>query len=418
MGLDTSARAMVARAIGASDLPQANYLALQCLFFNMVFSAIVMSLGIILSDGLLSILGVSDATVADGSTYQRYRFAGSFFFGVHMVSGSLLQAGGDTFTPMKARIINRAIHMILSPIMTFGWLGFPGMGISGAAASNGIGSLVGALINLYALFEGTSRLKLTLNKWSVDWRVFWAQVRIGAPASITSAERSLAQVVLVGLAAPFGSTGLAAYAITQRVQMFGGFGSQGLAQAAGIIAGQSLGANQPPRARTTVWWALGYVGAVQGVLCSLVFLFPEALVFVFSRDPEVVALVVPWLRIEVAGYFLFAAGNVLTTVFNTAGDTMISMLVGLGTLWGIQQPIAIVLTGAAGSWTPFGFSLGLPIVTEFGVLGIAVSTVVASATRFLILFVYFRWGPWWKKNVLRFTRPAFQPQEAGAPPSR
>ena len=154
-----------------------------------------------------------------------------------------------------------------------------------------------------------------------------------------------------------------------------------------------------------MWWALSYVGAVQGVVCTLVLLFPEAAIFIFSRDPEVAALGVPWLRIEVLGYLLFASGNVLTVVFNTAGDTMVPMITGLGTLWGIQQPIAIILTGAARTWTPFGLELGLPVVVGLGVLGIAVSTTIASACRFVAMFLYFLWGPWWKKNVLSFAQP-------------
>lgn len=107
MGLDTSARAMVSRAVGAGDLDQANHIARQALFFNMAISITVMGAGILLSDWLLRILGVSESMVEEGTAYQQLRFLGSFFFTLNMLTGSLLQAGGDTFTPMKAQVVIR-----------------------------------------------------------------------------------------------------------------------------------------------------------------------------------------------------------------------------------------------------------------------------------------------------------------------
>lgn len=400
MGLDTSARAMVSRAVGAGDLPQANHLARQALFFNMAVSICVSSIGIFFSEWLLHVLGVSDAMVEDGATYQRLRFIGSFFFMMNQLGGTLLQAGGDSLTPMKAQLWIRGSHLLLSPILMFGWLGLPAWGISGAAVANTISQVLGVGINFRALFTGTSRIHISLENPSWDWAVVRRQVQIGTPAAITGAERSFAQVILVGLAAPFGATGLAVYSITQRIQMFGGFGSQGLSMAGGVIVGQSLGAKQPERAKQTVWWAMGFVTLVQGVLCSAMFFFPEAVLFLFSRDPEVIEMGAPWLRIEAFGYLLFATGNCLGQCLNTAGDTFVPMLTSLVTLWGIQQPVAIVLTGSAKTWELFGYSFAFPTIWDVGALGIPIAIVVSSAVRWLILLLYVMYGPWWKKEVL------------------
>jgi putative MATE family efflux protein len=335
MGLDTAARALVSRAVGAGDMPQANDIARQCLIFNLAFAMVVMWVGIALSDVLLRILGVAQSVVEEGSVYQQLRFAGSFFFSVGMLSGSLLQAGGDTLTPMKARVVSRAVHILLTPVLMFGWGGLlPPLGISGGALANGIAQILAAWINLHALFTGTSRVHVSLDTLSLDSRLLIRQVQIGAPASVTSAERSLAQLMLVGLAAPFGQAGLAVYAVTQRIQMLGALGAHGLAQASGVIVGQNLGARQPDRAKATVWWAMAITFAFQSLFCLLIFLFPEAVIFIFSREPEVLELGATWLRIEVLAFLLFGIGNVLTLAFNTAGDTMVPMLAGLGGLWG------------------------------------------------------------------------------------
>ncbi len=406
MGLDTSARAMVSRAVGADDLPQANHIARQSIFMNTAVSVTVTTVGIFLSEWLLRILGVTEAVVADGSAYQQLRFIGFFFVGMQMLGANLLQAGGDSFTPMKAQLITRGLHLILSPILLFGFLGLPAMGVSGTALATGIAQAIGMAINFRALYMGTSKIHVTLENWRVDWPVIAQQIRIGTPAAITGAERSFAQVILVGLAAPFGATGLAVYSITQRIQMFGGFGSQGISMAGGVIVGQSLGAGQPARAKATVWWALGFVFAVQMVICSAMFFFPEQVLYAFIRERDVIEMGIPWLRIEAFGYMLFATGNTLAQCLNTAGDTFMPMLATLVTLWGVQQPVAILLTGSAVTWDVAGRTIGIPSLWNIGILGIPIAIVAASGARLLLLFAHFLWGPWWKKEVLVQRGPA------------
>jgi putative MATE family efflux protein len=408
MGLDTGARAMVSRAVGSADLPLANRIALQCLIFNIGISTIVMGLGILLSDQLLRVLGIGEAMVEGGTNYQRLRFASSIFFAVNMLTSSLLQAGGDSFTPMKAQLSTRVAHIALSPVLMFGWLGFPELGISGAAVANGLAQMIGAAMNGTALFRGTSRLHLSFaNNKGLDFDILLRQTKIGVPASVTSAERSLAQVVLVGLVAPFGSAALAVFSITQRLQMFGNLGAQGISQASGIIVGQNLGAGKPERARKTVWWSLSYIVAVQGVLSVLMYVFPEQTMSLFARDRDVMQVAVPWLHIGILGFMAFGMANNLVLALNTAGDTFVPMITALLSIWGIQQPIAHLLTGATQGWSLFGTSLAGPPAWNIGELGIAWAIVAAEGSRFLLLFLYFQLGPWWKKEVLRAaTAPA------------
>ncbi|MBI4213087.1 MAG: MATE family efflux transporter [Chloroflexi bacterium] len=399
-GLDTSARAMVSRAVGADDIPQANHIVRQAVVVNTTVAVVVMGLGILLTDWLLYIIGVSEALTEEGSNYQKWRFMGFFFFSMNTLGGNLLQAGGDSLTPMKANMITRGLHLILSPVLVFGWLGVPAVGVAGTAIATGIAQAVGMTMNFRALAIGTSKLRLTLKDWSFDWPVIAQQVRIGTPAAITGAERSFAQVILVGLAGPFGQTGLAVYSITQRIQTFGGFGSQGISMAGGVLVGQNLGAREPGRAKRTVWWALAFVFGVQLVICTAMFVFPEQVLYAFSRERAVIEMGIPWLRIEAFGYMLFATGNTLGQCLNTAGETVAPMWASLGTLWGVQQPIAILLTGSALTWEIFGQSVAIPSFWNVGVLGIPIAIVTASFVRLAILFGYFQWGPWWKKEVL------------------
>ncbi len=384
MGLDTAMRAAVSRSVGAGDVAQANHVALQSFTLSGSFSILMMVLGVFFTEPMLRLLGISDAVVAQGAPYMRVQLIGTATQAFRMMGGAALQASGDTFTPMKATAVTRIVKIALSPLLAFGFLGLPGFGLVGLGLATVLGQIPGVVMNFYALFQGTSRLHLTLRGYRVDLPVLWRQIKLGAPASITSMERSIAQIVLVGLVAGFGDTALAAYALTRRMEMFANLGSQGLGQASGVMVGQNLGAGKPERAKQTVLWATGYVALVKSIFGVIVYAFPLLFLSIFNNEPELLSVAALWLRIQVVGYVALGVGQVAMQSFNTAGDTLVPMLVTLGAIWGIQQPLAFYL----------------PHVLNLGQYGIAWAITGATFARMLVYIPYFFWGPWTKKQVL------------------
>lgn len=399
-GFDTATRAMVSRAIGAKDFDLANHIASQALIFNICLAWTTMFLGTRFAPDLLRVLGVSEEMVAAGSQYLQLRFVSTSTFALLYTSSSVLQAGGDTMTPMKAQFLSRCILIPLSPVMIFGWLGFPALGLAGAAVAASIGQVVGVAMTLHVLFSGRSRVRITLRGIRPDFPLYWRMVKLGAPSSWTTGERSMAQLLLTGVVAPFGDTTLAAFALAQRLQMFVNLGQQGVGQAAGVLVGQNLGAKKLDRARSTAKWALAQCGLISVLVGTVIFLFPHAFLSVFTRDVQLLDVAVPWMHIMVVGFMAMAAGNVFTQVFNTAGDTMTTMLVGITSVWFVQQPLARILSGSLEHWELFGLQLSIPGVEGLGAYGIAWAMVIAIAVRLLIYVPYFAWGPWYRKRVL------------------
>ncbi len=400
MGLDTSSRAMIARAVGAGDLATANHVAVQSFTLSSAISIVAALLGVAFTEFLLRLLGVSDGVIAQGANYMRWQFVASATMAFFMMGGSVLQAAGDTLTPMKAQVVTRIIHLVLSPLLMFGLWVFPNWGLAGAAIANAISQLFGAGMNFYALFAGSSRLHLSLRGFYLDWPLLGRMARIGAPASVTGMERALAQLILVGLVTPFGDVALAAYSLTSRVQMIANLGSMGVGQAAGIMVGQNLGASKPERARSAVLWSITYTMAMKAVVLGLIVAFPAFFLSMFSHDKDLIATSTTWLYIQAVGFFAMGASMVFMQSFNTAGDTMVPMLVTLISMWGVQQPLAIMLSGAAADWTVFGWHVPVPTLVNLGQYGIAWAIVIAIAARLLIYVPYFIWGPWMKKEIL------------------
>lgn len=383
-GLDMALRAMVSRAVGAGDIALANRIVLQAFSLTFIFGMLMILVGVFLTEVLIGMIGASEAVKAQTALYMRYQFIGMMSMSFRMATGAALQSTGDVMTPLKATTATRISHVILTPFLMFGWLAFPTMGLAGAGLANVLAQGVGASINFYALFKGTSSLKLTLRGYRPDWEIIRRMFVLGAPATIAGTERAVAQLVLLRLVTPFGDIATAAYAMTRRMEMFANFASMGFGQAAGIMVGQNLGAGKPDRAKKAVYWALGFVSVEKAVVGAFLFVFPALFVMLFTRDAEVVSLASAWVRIQVIAAVFMGLSMVYQQSYNTAGDTWAPMIVTLITVWFIELPIAWLLTQTL----------------HIGPLGIAFAAIAGMGGRLLFYVPYFYWGRWLRIKVI------------------
>ena len=384
MGFDTSMAAMVARAVGAGNTALANHIALQAFTLSGFYSLLMILVGLFLTEPLLRVVGVGGDALAEGARYMQILFIGMASIAFTRMSGAALEASGDVMTPMRAMVVARVLHIAFSPFLVFGWWWFPSMGITGAALANVISQSIGAAINFYALFIGTSRLHLTLRGYYPDLPLLWRLVKLGVPASITGIERATAMLVVVAIVARFGDAALAAYTVSRRVEGVVHLASNGLGRASGTLVGQNLGARQPNRARQTVLWSTGYVTLILTAVAGSVFAFPTIYASIFTREPEVLDVIGTWLRIGALAMVALGMGQVLNESFNRAGDTLAVMIVNLVRLWGVEVPLAFLLSLVAG-------------LNEYGVVW---ALVIAVWFRIVVYIPYFFWGRWLRIKVI------------------
>ncbi|MBI4282482.1 MAG: MATE family efflux transporter [Chloroflexi bacterium] len=398
-GIDMSMRAMVARSVGAGDLRMANHVVLQAVTINLILAFLAMVPGIIFTEFLLRILGMSSELIALAKGYMQIQFLASLTQGFRIMSGAALQASGDTLTPMKATLTARVMDWILTPFLMFGWLGFPALGLNGVAWVNALSGFIGFAINSYGLLTGSSRLHLTFRGYYLDFPLMGRMLKVGIPASVIMAERALTQLIVIGIVARFGDYALAAYALVRRVEMVAMLGGQGLGNACGVISGQSIGAGRPERARQTVRWAMVYVVPIMAILGALFLAFPRFFLSIFNQEPELLAVADTWLRILVVSFLVLAPGQIFQQTFQISGDTVAPMVVVIITMWFVEIPTAVILSGVAQTWSIFGWTPPLPTITSLGQFGVAWAVVLGMGVRLLLYTPYFFWGPWMHKDV-------------------
>jgi len=383
MGLNMGMRAMVARFVGADDVEGANHVARQAFVISASFATVMAVIGIFLAETILRLLGVEADVVAEGAAYMRIMFVGSMAMSLRMVAESTMQAAGDAMTPMRIMIVSRILHVALCPFLIFGWWILPRFGVSGAALTNVLSQGLGLTLGLWVLFSGRTRLQLTLSKFWLDRNLIWRIVKIGIPACINNMERSVVNVVMMWFIVPFGTLAVAAHTVMQRLEMMLMMPGMGLGQAAGVLAGQNLGADRPERAERSGWLASGLVTGIMVVGSVAVLFWAENIVGIFNKEPGLVDIASTFLRIQTVGFLVLGVAAVLTNCLNGVGDTMTPMVASLGSMWLVQVPMAFFL----------------PRYTSIGVYGVRWAMVTALAVRAFTYVIYFRLGRWKRKRI-------------------
>lgn len=383
MGLNTGTRAMLSRFVGAGNEQGANHVAQQAFAISLAFSLIMAAVGVFLAEPILVLLGVEPDVVREGASYMQILFCGSIFMSLGMMAQGIMQASGDAVNPMKINIGIRVFHVMLCPFLIYGWWVFPYMGVRGAAMTNVISQAIGSAIMFWILFTGRTRLRMTLKNFSFDGHMIWRIVRIGIPASITGMERNLANFILMWFVVPFGTSAVAAHALSDRIDNLVHMPAQGLGQASGVLAGQNLGAGMPDRSAATGWMASGLFTAVMAVASLGIWFWAEHVVRLFNSEPQLVEIAGTFLRIDIVNYMVFGIVVVMMHCLNGMGDTMVPMLTTLVTMWLVQVPMAYIL----------------PRTTDMGVYGIRWAIVTAIAMRAVTYTIYFKHGRWRRREV-------------------
>lgn len=384
MGFDAGMRAMISRAIGARQFPYANHVFFQSLNLTTIFVLIVVSLGVVFAGGMLRLLGVSENVISQAEAYLQVQFVAMGLVSFHRMTAGALQAAGDSMIPLRAATFTRVVHLVFSPILIFGWVGFPELGLVGASLARVGAELIGITVNVFVLFRGTSRMKPSIRQYRVDFGLMWRLVKLGSPAAVTNMQRGFSQLLMVRIMAPFGDVALAAFSITRRSENLVTHGSRGLGRAAGALAGQNLGVGHTERAKSAMRWAVLYVAGGSLSITALILIFPEAFAGFFNPNEEFVQLAARFMMILAIGYFSMSAVQVFTQGFNTSGDTMAPMIITLSTVWIIDLPL--------------GFALSY--FTPIGQAGVIVAIVIGMTVRLGLFVIHYLRGTWLKTGLM------------------
>lgn len=131
-GLGIGATALIAKSIGKKDLKRAARETTDSIALTLLLTGTFIVIGLLTIDSFLSLLGADGETAAMSKEYMQIWFFALFFVSVPFVGNSAIRATGDAQTPTYILLFAVGVNAILDPILIFGYLGFPALGLKGA----------------------------------------------------------------------------------------------------------------------------------------------------------------------------------------------------------------------------------------------------------------------------------------------
>jgi putative MATE family efflux protein len=382
-GLSIGTVALVSRAYGSRNYAKAEHIGTQSLYLGLAVSVVLGTAGFLLSPSLLSLMGAKGEILAMADIYLRFLFAGMFLIYFFFQGMAVFQGAGDTMTPMKIGALSMVLNIALDPVLIFGLLGAPRMGVAGAAISTIIARGVGSVLMGRIIIRGRHAVRLSRVTLKPDFAVMRNIFLVGFPGSIQLLIRSSSVMVLTRLAALFEPTVLAALGVGNRlfgIFLLPGFG---FGAASSTLVGQNLGARNPNRAEKAALLTAGYY-LVLIVVCAVpVFVFCRQLSALFNPGEHFVQLTSQFIRYICVGALFLSPGMVFSQALQGAGATVYPMVVAGVTLYGVQIPLTYLLA----------------VHFRLEAQGIWISNLTAGLVNAILMSAIFFRGGWKAKKV-------------------
>jgi putative MATE family efflux protein len=377
-GLGSGVASSVARAVGAGRRDDADALVFHAVVLAIVVGAIFTA-GTMLGGPLLySALGGKSEALKAAMTYSNYLFAGSIPVWIVNFQAGALRGSGNVTVPAIVTLIGALVMIPLSPILIFGFGPFPRLGIGGAGIAFGLYYCAAMLVLLRYMASG--RAGLTFKMVPLRAKLFADILKVGVPTALNAVLTNVTVILVTGAVGLFGTTALAAYGISSRLDYIMIPLLFGISTATLTMVGVNMGAGQTARARK-IGWTSAIVGMVMtGTIGLAVAVFPTAWLNLFSHDAEVVHQGTIYLRIVAPAYSALGFGFVVSFAAQGTGRA----------LWPLAASGARILLAAGCGWIAVGYfgaaMAGLATM-------VTVSLIAYAAICSMIMLSHSVWRP-------------------------
>lgn len=359
--------ALIARATGAKEHGEANNIVRQSLLLGTVMGLIGLLLMYTTAGLAMRLFGAAPDVAALGERFLHINAVSMPLAGIMFVLNAALRGAGDTKTPLLIMILVNGLNILISWLLVSGHVGFPTMGIEGAAWGSTISRIVGGIVVVGVLIRGCGLLKLDRLP-RPHGNTLMRILQVGLPTGAEMFAFQSALVVYARFVTNLGTVPYAAHNTVITAESISFLPGLGFAVAATTLVGQSLGAEDPRRARRSGHEAYIQSAVFMGIMGVLFVIVPEFFLSLLVDDPQVVAAGVLPLRLVGIIQPLLAANFVYAGALRGAGDTRWPLLIKLVSPWLVRVPLAIWLIplyGLTGAWIAMSVDLAVQGVLAF-----------------------------------------------------
>src|ERR1700716_3203288 len=380
---------VIARALGAGDKDRANTLAAHALLIGGCFGLTFTLVMLIFGPTLLEMLGGRGEVLSRAIGYIQIFFGGAVIPWLMNTLAAILRGTGNMKLPSLIVLNSAVCQIVLGGILGLGLGPVPQFGMRGVAAGSLTAFSIGTAIMAWYIFSGRARVTPVVRGLRIQRGMFFDILKVGAVSCFSPLQSVLTITIFTHMLARYGTEILAGYGIGARLE----FMLTSIAFAVGIASvpmiGMTIGAGRVARARRIAWTA-GCVSFVSvGLVGTVIAIFPDLWVEIFTRDPGVRAASRQYLSAAAPMYAFI--GLAISMYFSSQGAAKV-----LGPV--LAQTARLLFVASGGWWLSMHEATA---ANYFALAGASVGGLGGLAAASVILT---RWEP--KRGVVAEVGPA------------
>ena len=344
VGLGVGINSLLSRALGEKDRQKADAAAGNGLFLELCAALLFVFIGFVLGPAFVR-SQTSSAIVADhGITYVRICIGAGAFCFIAIFYERMLQATGKTHLAMIGQLVGALINIVFDPILIFGLLGFPKLGVAGAAIATVFGQFCGAMVSLAIHQKKNREIRITLSGLRPRSFTVRTILSVGIPSIIMGSIGSVMTYCVNRILDGFSSTAVAVFGVYFKLQSFFFMPVFGLNNAMVPLIAYNYGARRPARMKQTIRWAIIYACSIMAVGLLLMQLMPDVFLRLFDASDDMLRIGVPALRTISLAFVGAGYAIVLSSTFQALGKGLYSMFVSIARQLVVLVPAAWLLS--------------------------------------------------------------------------
>ena len=347
VGLGVGINALLSRSLGEKNYENANRAAVNGIFLELIACAVFMILGLTVTRVFYTAQVGSGEITDMGVEYLRIVLLVSVGVFCQVGFERLLQATGKTIFAMITQCIGAVINIILDPILIFGLLGAPKMGIAGAAVATVIGQICAAIAAAVINIKLNTDIHISFKKFRPDGTIIKHILSVGIPSMIMQSIGSVMTFGMNKILNGFSSTAVAVFGVYFKLQSFVFMPVFGLNNGMVPIIAYNYGAGHRERIKKTIKLSVVYAMSIMIVGLIVFQTVPGALIGLFNKEAALIHIGTPALR-RISISFIFAGFCVVSSsVYQAMGKGVYSLWVSVARQLLFLLPLAFVfsLTG-------------------------------------------------------------------------
>jgi len=375
--------ALVSRSYGEGNMEAVKKLSGESFLLSAIFGIALSIICYLNTANIINIAFNPEPNVAAlAEQYLSIIFMGTIFVFLNSVLRTMLQALGDTLTPLIIFGISNIMNAILNPIFIFKF----NFGIKGSALATVISMIFSFIaINIIIVKKVyDSSIREFLSSMKLEFNNSIRILRIGGWACIQQVARPITGMLMFSLVYIVGGKeGTAAFGIGGQLFNYTFIFLVGLSTAISIMVGQSLGRGDVDGCDKIIKEGLK-LAAFNMIIFSIPYLiFPEAIIKLFINNQLVIDMGANYLRIVYIGLVFVVPTIIYGGVFQGAGDTFPPMISSIIANVVLKLPIAYILAKT--------FNMG----TNGVWIAVSLSVVIEAA----IIVIYYKTNRWKEKVI-------------------